>query len=255
MTLEIHQFPCRSDNYGVLAHDAETGATASIDAPDEAAVRAALRTTGWRLTHILTTHHHADHVAGNLGLKAEFGCEIAGPAAEAARIPGIDRGLREGDEIAVGGIAARVIETPGHTAGHISYHLPEAGVAFVGDTLFAMGCGRLFEGDAETMWRSLTKIAALPDDTRLYCGHEYTLQNAKFARSVEPGNAALAAREAEVEALRADGLATLPTTLAAERATNPFLRAASAEIRSRLGLEDARDADVFAALRKLKDAA
>ncbi len=255
MPVEFFQFPCRSDNYGVLVHDASSGVTLSIDAPDYGAVRDALEAKGWRLTHILTTHHHGDHVAGNAGLKQDFGCEIVGPERERSGIPGIDRTVREGDRLDLGAIAVAVIETPGHTNGHVTYHLPEENVAFVGDTLFAMGCGRLLEGDAETMWRSLRKIASLPDETTFYCGHEYTVANARFALSVEPGNAALVQRAEEVGRLREKHLPTLPTTLAKERATNPFLRADSPEIRQLLGLSDADDGEMFATLRRMKDRA
>ncbi len=255
MSAEFFQFPCRSDNYGVLVHNAASGVTLSIDAPDYGAVRSALDEKGWRLTHILTTHHHGDHVAGNAELKKDFGCEIIGPDAERSTIPGIDRTVREGDTLDLGGITVDVIETPGHTNGHVTYHLPDEKVAFVGDTLFAMGCGRLLEGDADTMWRSLQKIASLPDGTTLYCGHEYTVANARFALSVEPGNAALVMRAEEVVRLRDGGQPTLPTTLGEEKATNPFLRAGSPKIRERLGLEDAPDAQVFATLRRMKDQA
>lgn len=254
--LAVHQFTCRGDNYCVLVHDAASGATASIDAPETAAVRNALAETGWRLTHILTTHHHGDHVAGNLDLKEEWGCEIVGPARERERIPGIDRAVGEGDTIRFAGHDVAVIDTPGHTSGHVSYHFAAAGLAFVGDTLFSLGCGRLFEGTAEQMWSSLSKLAKLPEETRVHCGHEYTLANARFALTIEPGNAALVARAREVERLREQGRATLPTTIGLELATNPFLRAGTSdEIRARLGLETARDADVFAEVRRRKDAA
>lgn len=253
--LEFHQFPCLSDNYGVLAHDADTGATASIDAPDAAAVEKALAAKGWRLTHILTTHHHADHTGGNLALKAATGCTIIGPKGEADRIPGIDRAVSEGEAFALGSTQVHVLETPGHTAGHISYWLPSAGTAFVGDTLFAMGCGRILEGTAEMMWKSLSKIARMPPATRLYCGHEYTVANGKFGLTIEPGNQALAERVAACEALRAAGKPTLPTRVDQELATNVFLRAASPEIRERLGLRDAPDWKVFAEVRERKNRA
>ena len=192
--LEVHQFPARSDNYGVLVHDPDTGATASIDAPDADAVLAALERTGWTLTHILITHHHGDHTAGNKRLKAATGCIIVGPKVEAGSIPAIDVEVSEGDSVAVGNANALVIETPGHTRGHISYLFPDDGIVFVGDTLFSVGCGKLLEGDAKMMWRSLQKLMALPPETQLYCGHEYTRANTKFALTVEPGNAALQAR-------------------------------------------------------------
>jgi hydroxyacylglutathione hydrolase len=252
--LQIHQFPCRSDNYGVLIHDAEAGVTASIDAPETDAVRSALAEKGWKLTHILTTHYHGDHTDGNEPLKAEHGCTIVGPRAEASKVRGLDIEVGDGDTYQFGNFEVRVFDTPGHTAGHISYWIPDAGVGFVGDTLFAMGCGRLFEGDAKTMWNSLSKIRAWPPETVLYCGHEYTLSNAEFALSVEPGNAALQARTEEVKDLRRQGEPTLPTTLARELETNPFLRPGSAEIRGNLGMESNEDWEVFGEVRRRKDA-
>ena len=251
--LAIHQFPALSDNYGVLVHDAAAGLTAAIDAPEVGAVRAALATKGWKLTHIFTTHHHADHTAGNLELKAATGCTIIGPRAEAARIPGLDTAVGEGDTFKFGATEVRVLDTPGHTLGHISFWLPDQQVAFVGDTLFAMGCGRVIEGTMEMMWRSLEKIRALPPATVLYCGHEYTVANARFALGIEPDNAALVARVAEVEVQRKSGQPTLPTRLDIELATNPFLRAAVPGVRRRLGLETAADWQVFAEIRERKN--
>jgi hydroxyacylglutathione hydrolase len=251
--LEIHQFPCLSDNYGVLVHEADTGVTASIDVPEADKVRVALKEKGWKLTHILTTHHHNDHTAGNLEIKAETGCVIIGPRAEAAKIPGIDTQVGQGDRFKLGSFEVEVLDTPGHTAGHISYVVPAAGVAFVGDTLFAMGCGRVIEGNPEMMWASLQKIAKLPAETRLYCGHEYTVANAKFALTIEPDNTALQRRLEEVVRLRADGKPTLPTVLADELATNPFLRAPNAAIRRRLGMEKAADWQVFGEVRERKN--
>ena len=251
--LEMHQFPCLSDNYGVLLHDAAAGVTASIDAPDAAAVSAALAEKGWKLTHILTTHHHWDHTQGNAALKAATGCTIIGPTAEAAKVRGIDTSVGDGDTFKFGSFEVSVIATPGHTSGHIVYHVPAAKTAFVGDTLFAMGCGRVIEGNMTEMWRSVDRVAKLPPDTTLYCGHEYTLANAEFAISVEPGNEALQKRFAEVKALRAAGKPTLPTTVAAERATNPFIRVDSPEIRANLGMQNASDAEVFAEVRTRKN--
>ncbi len=251
--LEIHQFPCLSDNYGVLIHDAAAGVTASIDAPDAAAVRQALADTGWKLTHILTTHHHHDHTDGNAAIKAETGCTIIGPRNEADKVPGIDTKVGEGDIFKFGSFEVRVFDTPGHTAGHISYWLPEAGVAFVGDTVFALGCGRVIEGDMKMMWQSLEKIAKLPPETMLYCGHEYTAANAKFALTIEPDNAALKVRAADVEKLRANGKPTLPTKLVDELATNPFLRPQSGAIRKRLDMVSAADWEVFGEIRERKN--
>jgi hydroxyacylglutathione hydrolase len=255
MPLEIHQFPARSDNFGVLVHDSATGQTASIDAPDADVVLSELKHKGWRLSHILTTHHHGDHTEGNIAVKQQTGCIIIGPKAEAARVPGIDTQVVEGDVIPFGSHQVRVIETPGHTSGHITFHIPSASVAFVGDTLFALGCGRVIEGTMEMMWHSLEKLAALPGVTQIYCGHEYTLANARFALTIEPENAALVARAAEVEAQRKAGKATLPTRIDLELATNPFLRARSPAIRKRLGLESAPDWKVFAEVRERKNKA
>jgi hydroxyacylglutathione hydrolase len=251
--LEIHQFPCLSDNYGVLVRDAEADVVASIDAPDASCVRKALAETGWRLTHILTTHHHADHTAGNLALKSETDCRIIGPRGEAARIPGLDQPVGEGETVKFGTHEVRVIETPGHTAGHITYWIPDAEAAFVGDTLFAIGCGRVNEGTYETMWASLSKLMALPAATRAYCGHEYTLANAKFALTIEPENEALQRRAKEVERMRTGGKPTLPTTIGLELETNPFLRPNSPAIRKRLGMADAADWEVFGEIRDRKN--
>jgi len=255
MPLDIHQFPCLSDNFGVLIHDTERGVTASIDAPEADAVRRALKDKGWRLSYILTTHHHADHTDGNLALKEETGCVIIGPKGEAAKIPGIDTAVGDGDAFRLGSFQVQVLETPGHTLGHVSYYIPQAGVAFVGDTMFAMGCGRVIEGTMEMMWSSLAKLIALPPATKIYCGHEYTLANAKFSLTIEPENATLVERMAAVERLRAAGTATLPTTIGEELATNPFVRVKSAAIRKRLGLEAATDAQVFAEVRTRKNKA
>ena len=251
--LDIHQFPCLKDNYGVLIRDSAAGVTAAIDAPEADAVERALAETGWRLTHILTTHHHGDHTAGNVPLKARHGCTIIGPKGEAAKVPGIDRAVGEGDTVAFGGFTIRVLETPGHTAGHISYWIPEASVAFVGDTLFAIGCGRVIEGSMEMMWRSLSKIAALPKETVLYCGHEYTVANARFALTIEPDNRALIARTTEAEAQRAAGKPTLPTRLDRELETNPFLRPNAPGVRARLGMSGEPDWKVFGEIRERKN--
>lgn len=252
--LEIEMFPCLSDNYGFLVHDDEAGVTAAIDTPEVGPILEALEARGWQLTHILNTHHHHDHAGGNRALKERTGCTIVGPGRDASRIPGIDVRVAEGDRYMLGPHAVDVLETPGHTTGHIVYHLPDDGVAFVGDTLFALGCGRLFEGSPDQMWSSLQKILALPDDTRLYCAHEYTAANAKFALTVEPGNAELVERAGEIEKLRAAGRPTIPTTVALERATNPFLRPTSDNLRATLGLAAAGDIEVFARTRELKDA-
>ncbi len=252
--LTIHMFPCLADNYGYLLHDAQSGATAAVDTPDAAAIVAQLENFGWRLTHIFNTHHHADHAGGNLELKRRTGCTIVGPRADAGRIPGIDVAVGEGDVVELGAHRATVFDTPGHTRGHIVYHFAAARAAFVGDTLFALGCGRLFEGTPTQMWSSLQKILSWPDDTRIYCAHEYTQSNARFALTVEPQNLELRERAAAVARLRAAGKATVPSTLGEERATNPFLRPQSRELRATIQLHHAADVDVFAKTRALKDA-
>ncbi|MEM1370769.1 MAG: hydroxyacylglutathione hydrolase [Pseudomonadota bacterium] len=252
-SLEIHQFLCRSDNYGVLIHDNAKQVTASIDAPDAQAVAANLTEKGWQLSHILTTHHHADHVGGNAQLKADSGCLIIGPRDEADRIDTLDKTVAGGDRFTFGSFEVEVLDTPGHTSGHISFYVPGAGVAFVGDTMFAMGCGRLFEGDARTMWASLSRLMALPDDTTIYCGHEYTLANARFAAALDPTNEALQQRLAEVVAMRERGALTLPTTIVLEKATSPFVRAHDPALREHLNMAEAEDWEVFAEVRKRKD--
>lgn len=251
--LEIEQFLCLSDNYGVLIHDSEAGVTAAIDAPDAKTILAQLEAKGWTLTHLFVTHHHGDHTGGNLALKEATGCTIYGPAAEAERIPGIDVEVTDGDVIRFGDFDVKVIETPGHTIGHIAYWIPEAKVAFVGDTLFALGAGRVFEGTAEVMWRSLQKLMRLPPDTEIYCGHEYTQANARFALTLEPDNLALVNRAKEVDLLRDQGKPTLPTRLDRELETNPFLRPNVTAIRAKLGMLYAPDWHVFAAIRERKN--
>jgi hydroxyacylglutathione hydrolase len=251
--LEIHQFPCLSDNFGVLIRDPEREMVASIDAPDAKPVAAALAEKGWKLTHILTTHHHGDHTAGNSALKADTGCTIVGPRGEATKIPGIDKQVGEGDTFAFGSHEVRVLETPGHTSGHITYWIPSAGVAFVGDTLFAIGCGRVIEGDAEMMWKSLQKLMKLPKDTLVYCGHEYTQANARFALTVEPENEALQRRAKEVDQMRAAGKATLPTTIGVELDTNPFLRPHVPAIQKRLGMVGKPEWQIFGEIRERKN--
>jgi hydroxyacylglutathione hydrolase len=253
MPAQTYLFSCLSDNYGVLLHDPESGATAAIDAPEAGPVEAALKAKGWRLTDILVTHHHADHTGGIPELKANHRCRVVAPHAEAARIPLVDETVRENDKVRVGGLEANVIETPGHTSGHISYVFPADKLAFVGDTLFSIGCGRVIEGTMEMMWQSLLKLRGLPDDTRIYCGHEYTVANVRFARTIEPANTALAAREKEVEKLVAAHAPTIPSTLGEEKAANPFLRADVPEVAKSLGLTGKPAWQVFAEIRERKN--
>tara|TARA_B100002051_G_scaffold267997_1_gene297226 strand:- start:1834 stop:2601 length:768 start_codon:yes stop_codon:yes gene_type:complete len=253
MALQVYQFPCRSDNYGFLAHDPTLNVTASIDTPEEGPINTALEEKGWRLTHILNTHHHGDHTGANIALKERWGCTIVGAANDADRIPGIDVRMADGDKYQFGSLIADVFEVPGHTTGHIAYYFSSEDIAFVGDTLFALGCGRLFEGTPEMMWNSLQKLMALPDETIVYCAHEYTQSNAQFALSVEPGNAALVARSQEIDALRAEGKPTVPTTIGLERATNPFLRPMSENLQETVGLSGADLVSVFTETRLRKD--
>lgn len=253
MPLEIRQIPCLSDNYGYLVHDPSTGQTATIDTPDANAINEALGKEGWTLTHIFNTHHHFDHTGGNTALKEQWGCEIIGPRGEAAKIPDIDRQVGEGDIVELGTLKASVYDTPGHTNGHIVFHFPSEEVAFVGDTIFALGCGRLFEGTAEQMWASLSKIAAWPGKTKLFCAHEYTQANAQFALSVDPDNQALKTRAAEIDAARAQGLPTVPMTVEEELRTSPFMRADQESLKIAVGMGNAIAAEVFAEVRTRKD--
>ena len=253
MPAQTHLFLCLKDNYGVLLHDPANGATAAIDAPEAAPVETALKTTGWLLSDILVTHHHADHTGGIAELKERYGCRVVAPRGEAARIPLVDATVREDDEVRVGALRGRVLETPGHTAGHISYFFPADKLAFVGDTLFSIGCGRVIEGTAEMMCQSLLKLRALPNNTRIYCGHEYTKANIRFAKTVEPVNAALKERETEVEKLLAAGQPTIPSIMRAEKAANPFLRADLPEVASSVGLAGSPAWKVFAEIRARKN--
>jgi len=227
--IEIVRIPALSDNYIWMMHDPASAETVVIDPAEAEPVLAEAGRRGWRIGQIWNTHWHPDHTGGNAAIKAATGCAITGPAAEAARIPTLDRLVREGDRVQLGAAAAEVLEVPAHTAGHIAYHLPSEGAAFVGDTLFAMGCGRLFEGTAEQMFANMRRLGALPPETVIYCGHEYTLSNGRYALAAEPDNEAVRARMTEVEAARAAGKPTVPTTIALELATNPFMRAGSAE--------------------------
>ena len=246
MPLVVRQFPCLQDNYGFLARDEASGKTATVDTPDAGAILAALEREGWELDFILNTHWHPDHAGGNAELKAATGAIIVGPA-EVTRIAPLDRTVAGGDVVELGETRFTVIETGGHTLGHIAYFDADDRIAFVGDTLFALGCGRLFEGTAEQMWASLSRLAALPDDTQVYCAHEYTASNARFALSVD-GDAALRERAEELFAARKRGEATVPTTIGLEKTTNPFLRAPL------LIGPGKKDYEAFAEIRAAKDA-
>jgi hydroxyacylglutathione hydrolase len=253
MTAQVHLFTCLQDNYGVLVHDPESGATAAIDAPEAAPIEAALKATGWKLTDILVTHHHGDHTGGIEELKARHHCRVVAPRGEAAKIPAVDETVGEGDTVKVGGLSAKVIETPGHTLGQINYHFPADKLLFAGDTLFSIGCGRVIEGSMEQMWQSMLKLRALPDDTRLYCGHEYTAANIRFAQSIEPNNQVLAARAAQVAKLANERKPTIPSLMGEEKAANVFLRADAPEVAAAVGLAGASANDVFTEVRLRKN--
>lgn len=250
---QIFQFPYNSDNYGVLIHAPDTGETACVDAGDCEAYRSALDSKGWSLTQIWVTHHHADHTAGLGELKKQTGAEVIGPKPAGTSISGLDTQLGDGDSFLFAGYMVSVLQTPGHTLDMINFHIADEALVFTGDTLFALGCGRLFEGTPDQMWQSLSKLMALPDETVVYCSHEYTQANAEFALSVDPSNDALIERAAQISQLRAAGEPTVPTTIGLERATNPFVRPADASIRDQLGMQSAGDAAVFAEIRKRKD--
>lgn len=251
--LQCHILPVLQDNYVYLIHDPASQQTAAVDPSVAGPVLETLHEKGWMLTHIFSTHHHGDHVGGNRALKSVTQCEIIGFAGDAHRIPGIERKMEDEEEFAWGGDVVRILFIPGHTLGHIAYYFVRSGWVFCGDTLFSLGCGRLFEGTASQMHHSLQKLAALPNETLLYCGHEYTEANARFALTVEPTNLALRERANDVRGLRAYQHPTLPSAIGMEKATNPFLRTHSPEIRAELGMENASDEEVFAELRKRKD--
>lgn len=248
--LEVHQFPCLGDNYGYLLHDQGSGETAAIDTPDGAEYLRQAEAKGWRITQIWNTHWHPDHAGGNAAIVEATGATVTGPK-EVEKIAPVDRAVSDGDAVTIGGYEARVIDVGGHTVGHIAYHLPEAGMAFVGDSVFALGCGRMFEGTAEQFWASLERIKALPRDTTLYCAHEYTQANAKFALHADPDNTELQRYAKEIDERRARGEPTVPMPLSRELATNPFLRADDHALRNRWGGREPHE--TFAALRAAKD--
>lgn len=248
----VHQFECLTDNYGYLVHDSETGETVAIDTPDSSKYLAEANSQGWKITQIWNTHWHPDHTGGNDSIKGKTGCRITGPKKEISRIPSIENPVGGGDTVQIGEYVAHVIDVPGHTLGHIAYHFPEAEIAFVGDALFALGCGRLFEGNPEMMWQSLSRLKALPPATKVYCAHEYTLANAEFAITVDPGNEDLVRYVEEVRSLRAGGKRTVPTTIAKELASNPFLRSDDASMQERMGHSGDHVA-TFSEIRQRKD--
>lgn len=252
--LAIAPVACLSDNYAYLIHSPDDALCAVVDPSEPGPVREALAARGLALTHILNTHHHFDHTGGNLALKEEFGAEIVGPAKDRERIPGMDTGVTEDAPWQFGSRSVRILEIPAHTRAHIAFVFGDDNAVFTGDTLFAMGCGRLFEGTPDMMWNSLSKLMCLSDDMRVYCGHEYTLNNGRFALTLEPGNADLQTRMNDVRALRAENTPTIPSTIGLERRTNPFVRPGSAEIRRTLTMPAASDVEVFAEMRRRKDA-
>lgn len=253
MAAEIRLFPCLSDNFGYLIHDPVTGATASIDAPEAGPIIETLKREGWTLTDILVTHHHADHVDGIAELKKKYACRVVAPFDNGTAIQDVDLRVKEGDTVKVGSLTARVFETPGHTLDHISYMFDDERALFCADTLFSIGCGRVFEGTYPMMWESLLKLRALPNDTRVYCGHEYTASNVKFALGIEPDNPALKARAEEVARLRAANQPTVPTLIRDEKEANTFLRADVPSVAAALGMTGKSPADVFGEIRERKN--
>ena len=247
------QIPAAQDNYIYLLRDTALNQTAVVDPTEAEPVLAVLKRRGWKLHYILNTHHHADHVGGNLMLKAETGCRIIAGARDKDRIPGIDYGVSEGEKVLIGESVGHVYEIPGHTLGHVAFYFPETSALFCGDTLFSLGCGRLFEGTAAQMWTSLKRLRTLPDDTRVHCAHEYTLANARFALHLDPENPLLKLKAAQANVLRMDGRPTVPSLLGEEKVCNPFLRADDEFLREELGMLDAPDEEVFAEIRTRKD--
>jgi hydroxyacylglutathione hydrolase len=252
-TAQIRLFLCLKDNYGVLVHDPASGATAAVDAPEAAPIEAALTASGWQLSDILITHHHHDHTGGIRELKQRHGARVVAPRDEATKIPAVDETVGDGDTVTVGTLTAQVIGTPGHTLGQINYFFPTAKLLFAGDTLFSIGCGRVIEGTPDMMWQTLLKLRALPDDTAIYCGHEYTDSNIRFALTIEPDNRALRARADEVKRQLADGTPTIPSLMGEEKRANVFLRADDPAVAAAVGLAGKPAAQVFAEVRKRKN--
>ena len=253
MSLEIITIPCLSDNYAYLMRDDETGKVAVVDVPEAGPILDALAARDWNLDLILITHHHNDHIDGVAPLVANTGAQVVGASADAARLPPLDIALDEGASIAVGDSVGHMFDVSGHTIGHVAFHFPESNAVFTADSLMALGCGRVFEGTMPQMWQSLSKIAALPPETVVYSGHEYTASNAKFALSVDPDNGVLKERATRIAEQRTKGQPTVPSALSDELATNPFLRAGDASLKAALGMAAASDADVFAEIRRRKD--
>lgn len=253
MAAEIRVFTCLTDNFGYLIHDEATKATASIDAPEAAAIIRALEHEGWKLTDILITHHHGDHVGGVAELKQRYGCRVIAPHDKTAKIANVDLRVGNGDIVKIGNLLARVMETPGHTLDHVAYVFDSEKAVFAADTLFSIGCGRVFEGSYPMMWESLLRLRSLPDDFKLYCGHEYTASNIKFALTIEPDNAALKTRAAEVARLRADNMPTIPSLLGEEKKANVFLRADDPAVAAKLHMKGASAPQVFGELRERKN--
>lgn len=253
MPFDLITIPCLSDNYAFVLRDHASGAVAVIDVPEAAPIKAVLADKGWKVDQVWLTHHHYDHVDGLADLLADHPAQVVGAKADAHRLPDLDLAVSEGDRVALGDLEAEVFDVSGHTVGHIAFYVAAAGACFTADSLMALGCGRLFEGTPDQMWHSMQKLMALPPETTICSGHEYTASNAKFALTVDPQNAALISRAAEIDATRAKGVATVPSTLQTELETNPFLRPADPGIRATLGMPDASNAEVFAEIRKRKD--
>lgn len=253
MPLELVTIPCRSDNYAFLLHDTDSGQTALADAPEAAPIIAELDRRGWTLNEIWITHHHGDHVEGVEELRGRYGAQVTGAERDVKRLPPLDRSVGDGVKFDFAGHEVRVMDVSGHTVGHLAYYVPDAGAAFTGDSLMALGCGRLFEGTAAQMWTSLSKLAALPPETLICSGHEYTQANARFALTIEPDNEALISRKRDIDAARAAGRPTVPSRLGEELATNPFLRAGLPEVQEALGMSGDDPSEVFAEIRGRKD--